>query len=171
MAIGGALTAQDHLASSASPRAARAKRSSTRSSADTVSLAGKPAVFNAASPAARVAIVNFALTLARTFVESDDFKRRYADHREANGPDPLPEEPTADAILAKQRAGFEDAGRRRCASCSIRSRPSSAPRSKQAGKTCARSSTEMEKGPRRAELEAALKRAARRRRSATARRP
>jgi hypothetical protein len=59
-------------------------------------------------PAARVALVNFTLTLARTFAESDEFKRRYADHREANGPDPLPEEQTADAILAKQREGFEN---------------------------------------------------------------
>ena len=75
--------------------------------ADAVSIAGKPAVFIAMAPAARVALVNFALTLSRTFVESDEFKRRYADHREANGPDPLPEAQTADAIFAKQRAGFE----------------------------------------------------------------
>jgi hypothetical protein len=60
------------------------------------------------TPPARVALVEFALKLARTFVESDDFKRRYADHREANGPDPLPEGQTADDILAKQRAGFEN---------------------------------------------------------------
>ena len=76
--------------------------------ADAVSVAGKPAAFTAMAPTARVALVNFALALARTFVESDDFKRRYADHREANGPEPLPEEQTADAILAKQRAGFEN---------------------------------------------------------------
>ena len=76
--------------------------------ADTISLAGENAVFKAAATSARVAMVNFALTLARTFVETDDFKRRYADHREANGPDPLPEEPSVDAILAKQRAGFEE---------------------------------------------------------------
>ncbi|MEO7157194.1 MAG: hypothetical protein ABI039_06520 [Vicinamibacterales bacterium] len=75
--------------------------------ADAVSIAGKPAVFTAMAPAARVALVNFALTLSRTFVESEEFKRRYADHREANGPDPLPEAQTADAIFAKQRAGFE----------------------------------------------------------------
>jgi flagellar biosynthesis GTPase FlhF len=75
--------------------------------ADAVSLAGRPAAFTAMAPAARVALVNFALTLARTFVESDDFKRRYADHRDANGPDPLPEAQTADSVLAKQRDGFE----------------------------------------------------------------
>lgn len=75
---------------------------------DAVSIAGKPAAFLAMSSTARVALVNFALNLARTFVESDDFKRRYADHREANGPEPLPEEQTADVIFAKQRAGFEN---------------------------------------------------------------
>ena len=75
---------------------------------DTLSLAGDRKAFTAASSAARVALVNFALSLARTFAESDDFKRRYADHRDANGPDPLPELPSVDAILAKQRAGFEE---------------------------------------------------------------
>jgi hypothetical protein len=75
---------------------------------DTLSVAGDSKVFVAASPAARVALVNFALSLARAFAESDDFRRRYADHREANGPDPLPEAPNVDAILAKQRAGFEE---------------------------------------------------------------
>lgn len=73
-----------------------------------VSIAGKPEAFLALPPQARVAMVNFAMNLARTFVESDDFKRRYADHREANGPDPLPEEQTADDIFKKQRAGFEN---------------------------------------------------------------
>ena len=75
---------------------------------DTLSVAGNRKVFIAASSAARVALVNFALTLARAFADSDDFRRRYADHREANGPDPLPEEPNVDEILAKQRAGFEE---------------------------------------------------------------
>jgi hypothetical protein len=74
---------------------------------DAVSVAGKPEAFVAMSSTARVALVNFALTLARTFAESDDFKRRYADHREANGPEPLPEAASADAIFAKQREGFE----------------------------------------------------------------
>src|SRR4026208_1694008 len=75
---------------------------------DAVSLAGKPAAFVAMAPAARVALGNFALNLARTVAGSDEFKRRYADHREANGPDPLPEAQTADGILAKQREGFEN---------------------------------------------------------------
>jgi hypothetical protein len=101
------VAAQDHLATLgiSEGRAKEAVFDSFMS--DAVSIAGKPAAFIAMAPAARVALVNFALTLARTFVESDDFKRRYADHREANGPDPLPEEQTADSILAKQRAGFE----------------------------------------------------------------
>jgi hypothetical protein len=99
---------QDHLATLgiSEGRAREAVFDSFMS--DAISIAGKPAVFTAMSPAARVALVNFALNLARTFVESDDFKRRYADHREANGPDPLPEGQTADAILAKQREGFEN---------------------------------------------------------------
>ena len=106
MAIGAA--AQDHLATLgiSEGRAKEAVFDSFMS--DAVSIAGKPAAFIAMTPAARVALVNFALTLARTFAESDDFKRRYADHREANGPEPLPEEQTADAIFAKQRAGFEN---------------------------------------------------------------
>ena len=103
-----AAAAQDHLATLgiSEGRAKEAVFDSFMS--DAVSIAGKPAAFIAMAPAARVALVNFALTLARTFVESDDFKRRYADHREANGPEPLPEGQTADDILAKQRAGFEN---------------------------------------------------------------
>jgi hypothetical protein len=99
--------AQDHLANLgiSEGRAKEAVFDSFMS--DAVSLAGKPAAFLAMAPAARVTLVNFALNLARTFVDSEDFKRRYADHREANGPDPLPEAQTADAVLAKQRAGFE----------------------------------------------------------------
>src|SRR6187551_1416494 len=103
-----AVAAQDHLATLGISEG-RAKEAVFDSFvADAVSLAGKPAAFIALPPQQRVAMVNFALTLARTFVESDDFKRRYADHREANGPDPLPEGQTADAILAKQREGFEN---------------------------------------------------------------
>src|ERR1051325_7687060 len=100
--------AQDHLATLgiSEGRAKEAIFDSFMGGA--VSIAGKPAAFIAMTPQARVALVNFALNLARTFVESDDFKRRYADHREANGPDPLPEEQTADQIFAKQCAGFDN---------------------------------------------------------------
>jgi hypothetical protein len=103
-----AVVAQDHLATLgiSEGRAKEAVFDSFMS--DAVSIAGKPAAFIAMSPTARVALVNFALTLARTFADSDDFKRRYADHREANGPEPLPEGQTAEDILAKQRAGFEN---------------------------------------------------------------
>jgi cell division protein FtsN len=99
--------AQDHLATLgiSEGRAKEAVFDSFMS--DTVSIAGKPAAFTAMTPAARVALVTFALNLARTFAESAEFKRRYADHREANGPEPLPEELTVDAVFAKQRAGFE----------------------------------------------------------------
>lgn len=99
--------AQDHLATLGISEG-RAKEAVFDSfMADAVSIAGKPAAFVALPPAARVALVNFALNLARTFVDSEDFKRRYADHREANGPEPLPEEQTVDSLLAKQRDGFE----------------------------------------------------------------
>jgi hypothetical protein len=102
-----AAASQDHLATLgiSEGRAKEAVFDSFMS--DAVSIAGKPAAFVAMPPAARVALVNFALTLARNFVDSDDFKRRYADHREANGPEPLPDEQTADSVLAKQRDGFE----------------------------------------------------------------
>jgi hypothetical protein len=103
-----AAAAQDHLGSLGISEG-RAKEAVFDSfMADAVSIAGKPAAFLALAPPARVALVNFALTLARTFTETDDFKRRYADHREANGPEPLPEEQSVDAIFAKQRQGFED---------------------------------------------------------------
>lgn len=103
-----AATAQDHLATLGISEGRAREAVFDSFVTDAVSIAGKPAAFLAMTPAARVALVNFTLNLARTFVDSDEFKRRYADHREANGPDPLPEEQTADAILAKQRAGFEN---------------------------------------------------------------
>jgi hypothetical protein len=103
-----AAAAQDHLATLgiSEGRAKEAVFDSFMS--DAVSIAGKPAAFIGMSAQGRVALVNFALNLARAFAESDEFKRRYADHREANGPEPLPEAQTADEIFAKQRAGFEN---------------------------------------------------------------
>ena len=123
---------------------------------DTLSVAGNHEVFKAASDSARVALVTFALTLARTFAESDDFKRRYADHREANGPEPLPDLPTVDEVLAKQRAGFEqqvDEMRKLFDQITAEQRATL-----EAGWTdMRRQLTEMETGPRRAELEKALR--------------
>ncbi len=122
---------------------------------DTLSVAGDRKVFIAASAAARVALVNFALSLARTFAESDDFKRRYADHREANGPDPLPEEPSVDEILATQRAGFEaqvEQMRKLFDQITPEQRATL-----EAGWTDMRAQlTDMETGPKRAEFEKAL---------------
>jgi len=106
--IAAGAVAQDHLATLGITEA-RAKEAVFDSFVgDQVSLAGKPAAFLALPAQGRVALVNFALVFARRFVESADFKQRYADHREANGPDPLPEEQTADQIFAKQRVGFEN---------------------------------------------------------------
>ena len=103
----GALGAQNHLASLGITEGRAREAVFDSFITDTLSGAGDSKVFTAASSTARVALVNFALSFARAFAESDDFQRRYADHREANGPEPLPEAPNVDAILAKQRAGFE----------------------------------------------------------------
>ena len=120
-----------------------------------VSLAGKADVFTSASPQARVAIVNAALTLARAFVESAEFPKRYADHREANGPDPLPPPTTADEVLAKQRANFEaqvEGMRKQFAEVT----PAQRDTLEQGFETMRARFTEMEKGDTRAELDAAL---------------
>ncbi len=160
MALGGAPTAQDHLAK-LGITAGRAREAVFDSFiGDTISLAGENAVFKAASATARVAIVNFALTLARTFVETDDFKRRYADHREANGPDPLPEEPSVDAILAKQRAGFEEQVEQ-MRKLFDQITPEQRATLEAGWKDMRQQLADMETGPRRAELDAALKRATR----------
>jgi len=126
--------------------------------AGAVSLAGKAEVFTAASPQARAAMVAAATTLARAFVESDDFKRRYADHREANGPDPLPAEQTADQVLAKQRAGFEQqvlAMRKQFTGDEIT--PEQKATLEEGFEAMRAQFTEMEKGPRRVELDGVLK--------------
>jgi len=155
-ALSAAGTAQDHLAN-LGITAGRAREAVFDSFiAGTISLAGENEVFKKASAPARVAMVNFALTLARTFVETDDFKRRYADHREANGPDPLPEEPSVDAILAKQRAGFEEqvAQMRKLFDQITPEQRATL----EAGWTDMREQlTDMEAGPRRAELEKAIR--------------
>ena len=69
-------------------------------------MVGKADVFKGASADTRVLFVKAAATLARAYVESPAFAARYADHREANQPDPLPPAKTADQVLAKQREDF-----------------------------------------------------------------
>jgi len=126
--------------------------------AGAVSIAGKAEVFTAAAPQARAAMVAAATTLARAFVETDEFKRRYADHREANGPDPLPAEQTADRVLAKQRADFEQqvtALRKQFASDEIT--PEQKATLEEGFETMRAQFTEMEKGQRRVELDGVLK--------------
>jgi hypothetical protein len=73
-----------------------------------VSLAGSAEVFKAAAPEGRAGMVTAVTTFGRAFIESTDFEGRYADHREANGPDPLPPEQTADQIFAKQRKDWDE---------------------------------------------------------------
>jgi hypothetical protein len=72
-----------------------------------IAIVGKAEVFKAAPPGTRVLFVKAVTTLARAYVESSEFAARYADHREANQPDPLPPGKTADEILAKQRTDYE----------------------------------------------------------------
>ena len=155
-ALSATASAQDHLAN-LGITAGRAREAVFDSFiADTISLAGEHAVFKAAASTARVAMVNFALTLARTFVETDEFKRRYADHRDANGPDPLPEEPTADAILAKQRAGFEEQVEQ-MRKLFDQITPEQRATLEAGWKDMRQQLADMETGPRRAELDAALR--------------
>ena len=123
---------------------------------DTLSVAGDSKVFTAASSAARVALVNFALSLARSFAESDDFRRRYADHREANGPDPLPEAPDVDAILAKQRAGFE-AQVEQMRKLFDQITPEQRATLEEGWKDMRAQLTDLETGPKRAEFESAVR--------------
>ena len=126
--------------------------------AGAVSIAGKAEVFIAASPQARLAMVRAATTLARAFTESDEFKRRYADHREANGPDPLPDEQTAEQALAKQRAGFEqqvEALRKQFVDDAIT--PEQRATLEEGFETMRARFTEMEKGSQLAEMEGVLK--------------
>ena len=123
---------------------------------DAISLAGNADVFKTASAPARVALVTFALSLARAFAESDDFKRRYADHREANGPEPLPGEPSVDEILAKQRAGFE-AQVEQMRKLFDQITPEQRATLEEGWKDMRAQLTDMETGPRRAEFETALR--------------
>jgi hypothetical protein len=72
-----------------------------------VSLIGNAGVFTRASTEVRVALVTGVAAFARAYVESQEFAARYADHREANQPDPPPPTGSADEILAGQRADWE----------------------------------------------------------------
>lgn len=126
--------------------------------AGVVSVAGKAEVFIAASPQARAAMVTAATALARAFAESDEFKRRYADHREANGPDPLPADQTADQVLAKQRAGFEQQVtglRKQFADDAIT--PEQKATLEEGFEAMRAQFTEMETGPKKTELELVLR--------------
>ena len=151
-----AVHAQDHLASLGISEG-RAKEAVFDSLVgDTAALPGKPEAFKAAPANVKVAMTTFALTLARTFAESDEFTRRYADHREANGPDPLPEEQTVDAVLAKQRAGFEEQVEA-MKKLFDQITPEQRATLEQGWDDMRRQLTEMETGPRRAELDKALR--------------
>ena len=152
----GAVAAQNHLAALGITEGRAREAVFDSFISDTLSVAGESKVFTSAAPAARVALVNFALTLARSFAETDDFKQRYADHREANGPDPLPQEPSVDAILAKQRADFEEQVLQ-MRKLFDQITPEQRVTLEEGWKDMRAQLTEMETGPRRAELEKALR--------------
>jgi hypothetical protein len=153
--VGGAV-AQDHLATLGISEGRAREAVFDSFLTDTLSVAGNSEVFKAASPSARVALVTFALSLARAFAETDDFKRRYADHRDANGPDPLPPLPTADEVLAKQRAGFEQQVEQ-MRKLFDQITPEQRATLEEGWKDMRRQLTDMETGPRRTELESALR--------------
>jgi cell division protein FtsN len=152
----GAAAAQNHLGSLGITEGRAREAVFDSFITDTISLAGDSKAFTGAAAGARVALVNFALTLARTFAETDDFKRRYADHRDANGPDPLPEEPSVDAILAKQRAGFEEQVLQ-MRKLFDQITPEQRATLEEGWKDMRAQLTELESGPKRAELEQALR--------------
>jgi len=154
--ISGSVAAQDQLAKLGISEGRAREAVFDSFITDTLSVAGNNDVFKAAAASARVALVNFALTLARTFAESDDFKRRYADHREANGPDPLPPIPSVDEILAKQRAGFEQQVEQ-MRKLFDQITPEQRATLEEGWKDMRRQLTEIETGPRRAELDQALR--------------
>jgi hypothetical protein len=151
----GAAVSQDHLATLGISEGRAREAVFDSFITDTISIAGNHEVFKAASASARVALVNFSLSLARAFAESEDFKRRYADHRDANGPDPLPPIPSADDVLAKQRAGFEDQVEQ-MRKLFDQITPEQRATLEEGWKDMRRQLTEMETGPRRAELDKAL---------------
>lgn len=153
--LAGAAGAQNHLAQIGITEGRAREAVFDSFITDTLSVAGDRAAFTAASAPARVALVNFALTLARAFAESDDFARRYADHREANGPDPLPPPPAVDEILAKQRAGFESQVEQ-MRKLFDQITPEQRVTLEAGWKDMRRQLSEMEAGPRRVELEQAL---------------
>lgn len=152
---GAALGAQNHLAQLGISEGRAREAVFDSFLTDTISIAGNSDVFTSAAAPARVALVNFALSLARAFAESDEFKRRYADHREANGPDPLPPPPSADEVLARQRAGFEEqVDQMRKLFDQIT--PAQRVTLEEGWEDMRRQLTEMESGPRRAELDRVL---------------
>ena len=67
---------------------------------------GKKAVFKSASGEARAAMVRAVATFGKAYVQSDLFKKRYANYRDSNRATP-PTPKSADAELAKQKQDME----------------------------------------------------------------
>ena len=73
-----------------------------------VSPGGNIAVFKGAAPDKRVLFVKAVTTFARTFAQTDQFKKMYADYREANKPDAASGESKGfDELMTAQAKEFE----------------------------------------------------------------
>ena len=72
-----------------------------------VPISGNVKVFKAATPEKRALLVTAGAALAKTYARSDDFKRRYAEFREANKPAAPGARQTADQQIASQRQALE----------------------------------------------------------------
>jgi len=112
--------------------------------------------FAAASDSTRVAMVQAACSAARGFTESQEFLSRYADHREANGPGREPTAPTIDDVLVSQRKAFEEQVVQMKTQLTELT-PAQVKTLEDGWAEVRQRMTDMETGPRRAELEALIK--------------
>jgi hypothetical protein len=72
-----------------------------------VSPSGKAAVFKTADPARKVLFVKAVTAFAKTFAQTDQFKKLYADYREANKPAAAAGAKQFDALMSEQAKEFE----------------------------------------------------------------
>ena len=112
--------------------------------------------FAAASDSTRVAMVQAACSAARGFTESQEFLSRYADHREANGPGREPTAPTIEEVLVSQRKAFEEQVVQMKTQLTDLT-PAQVKTLEEGWADVRQRMTDMETGPRRAELEALIK--------------
>lgn len=112
--------------------------------------------FSAAPDGARVAMVQAACSAARGYADSAEFQSRYADHREANGPGREPTAPTIDEVLVSQRKAFEEQVVQMKTQLTDLT-PAQVKTLEEGWAEVRQRMSDMESGPRRAELEALIK--------------